>query len=252
MTDLAGEDRRRYVTDGAALVGDRRISRGFVPPRDLRRMFEHLIAPDPNALDARDTLAIDAASGLPTLPEFLRARVRMQADDDGPGLERFRVEARVRRARAKTADLKVIVDRFDPANSLFRRAVLELHIDGCGEVALHGDDAELSGRLRDTLFRFATAAPSLLFMRMNDVPGVAVTELTCGTTGPLISRHMHVLQPFAPVIDAHRDAMILICSLARVTPEGERVDPLLFTQRGVVPSLRNAQPGRVIYPVGQA
>jgi len=253
IVELAGAARERYATLGARLVGDRRINRSFVPPRDLKALFQHLIAPSAAALDARATLAVDRRSGLPTLPEFLRARARMRAVSDGPGLDRFRVEARVRRARGKTADIKVVVDRFDPANCRFRRAVLELHVDGCSEVALEGDHATLSGHLRDTLFRFATAPPRLLCLRMSDVGGVHVTRLSCGTTGPLVFAGMEVPQALAPVLSAHPDAMILVCTLTQVAlSDGdpmERDDPFLFAAADVITSLRAAQPGRVIYSV---
>lgn len=213
-----------------------------MPSRELRRLFEHLVPESDAALDARKSLHLDRSSGLPILPEFLRARARLKAAGDGPGLERFRVESRVRRSRGETADLKVLVDRFDPSRSLFRRITLELAVDGSREVEIQGDRAELSGRLRDTLFRFATAGPRLLRLRLGDVPGIAVSALEIGTTGPLVFAAMEIPEALKPALDAHPGAMCLWCTLERAG----RVEPLLISTPDARAAVRDALPDAVV------
>jgi hypothetical protein len=209
---LADNARTHYVQTSAALLGDRRLNQSFMPPSELQALFRHLMAARPEALDARDTLEIDTRSGLPTLPEFLRARARAQV------LERFRVEARVRRSTGQSADLKVIVDRFDPGESLFRRASVELHVAGSREVTIQNDEAELSGTLRDTLFRFATADAELLYLRLCQVPDVRVTDLKVGQTGPLIFQGMQVPTLFKEVLKRRPDAFFLCAATSRISP----------------------------------
>ncbi len=241
---LRGAARMRYVTVGARLVGDRRINRNFVPATELRRLFEHL-APT-SGLDARDHLDVSATSGLPTLPEFLRARARVAhaAGDEGPGLERFVVDARVRRAAGRAADLKVVVDRFDPSRSLFRRATLEIAVDDCADIAIADERATLSGALRDTLFRFATADPTLLLLRISDVRGATVSSVTLGITGPLLFDGIEA-GPAPP------GAMVLCCTQRRVWRAGaelaETTDRIAVCERAHLTSVKKAMPSTVVF-----
>lgn len=187
-------------------------------------MVAHLMAPSEGALDARPHLEIDARSGLPVLTELLRARARADA-----GLERFRVEARVRRADGQRADVRLVVDRFDPGASLFRRLTLELETDDAPGLEVRGDDVGLGGDLRDTLFRYATADPELLFLRLGAVRGVQPRELAWGQTGPLVFDGVATPGPLRQLVNEVPGIAVLCCSFARVKRAAEtdrRTDPL--------------------------
>ncbi|MFT7622713.1 MAG: hypothetical protein ACI9WU_001888 [Myxococcota bacterium] len=252
---LEGDERDAYVVRATRLLGDSRVNRSFVPPAELGRLFGHL-APM-SGLDARPFLEIDSLSGLPTLPEFLRARARTVALDDGPGLERFRIDARVRHQHGgNKADLRIIVDRFDPARSLFRRADLEISARGCRDITIASERAALSGELQDTLFRFATADPGLLLLRLADVKGIEPHGVTLGITGPLLFAGIEVpeeLSALGPLVrHADPQAMVLCCRLERLE-DGEaepvrRRNTIIVGPRDKQQAIRSALPAAVVYP----
>lgn len=242
--------REAYVRRARRLVSDRRINRSFVPAREIGRLFDHLVAGRAAALDARDTLDVDPCSGLPTLPEFLRALARLKARAQGPGLQRFRVEARVRRSLGQSADLKVRVDRFDPARSLFVRATLELNTEVSREVTLDGDRATLSGDLEQTLFTFVTAAPQVLAARLRQVDGITLNGLTVGVTGPLVFAGIRAPEELAAVVRAEPGVMLLRCSLHEVDAGGQvTTRNLHLVDAAHADVTRTTLPGQLVWSV---
>ncbi|MFT5431896.1 MAG: hypothetical protein ACI9OJ_002594 [Myxococcota bacterium] len=220
--ELSGTAALSYAQRAARLAGDRRISRSFVPARELRSVFDSLI-PGPN--EPRQTIRLSVATGLPVLEELLRARARSRAADDEHTIERFRVDARLRKTVGRDSVLKIIVDRFDPAADVFVRATLELISHRSSEVSVSGDRATLSGALRDTLFRYAGAEPELLYLRLTGVDDVTVNEVTVGQTGPLMTDFTLVPDVLQPAVAA---GFILQCRQTRVGPDvskAARKDP---------------------------
>lgn len=248
---LSGHDRLAYVSRGRPLVSDRRLSRAWPPARALGQLFDHLIADSPT-LDARDTLTLDSRSGLPVLTEFLRARTRIPEGGEAC-VERFAVDARVRRRIGRTCQLKVIVDRFDPGRSVFRRITCELTTTKPTEsVELTADGLVLSDALRDTLYRFATADVELLYLRLNQLDHLEISEITAAQTGPLVTPWSTPPPALAEVRASHPGAMLLCCSSARAIADDDRMvdrnalEPTLERSMGAQAygELRRAMPAR--------
>jgi len=197
-----------------------------MPPTTLAALCSALVG-EAGALDTRASLELDRRSGLPTLTAFLRARSRLQARE--VELDRFDVQARVRRIRPGEADVRITMDRFDPTDSLFKRTTLELTSQGSRDVRVDGERAELSGDLRDTLYTYAGADPEILFLRLAGVPRIRVSDVTRGRTGPMLFAGVTIPQPLAPLFEERPDAMVLCCGTARVAAglTGARLtDPL--------------------------
>lgn len=233
--ELTGDARDRWLKRAALRLSDRRLNRSFMPPTALAALCGALVG-QAGALDTRGSLELDGRSGLPTLTAFLRARARLAHTD--VRLDRFEVNARVRRVRQTEADVRVTVDRFDPTDSLFKRTTIELTSQGSKDVRVEGELAQLSGELRDTLYTWAGADPEILFLRLVAVPRVVIHEVTRGRTGPLVFAGVVVPEPLKPVFEQTPDAMLLCCGTARVATalSGDRAtDPLRS-------SLSNAMP----------
>ena len=224
--ELTGAARGRWLKRAALRLSDRRLNRSFMAPNTLAALCGALVG-QAGALDTRGSLELDRRSGLPTLTAFLRARARL-ADTDVQ-LDRFVVNARVRRLRQDEADVRVTVDRFDPTDSLFKRTTIELTSQGSKDVLVAGELAHLSGELRDTLYTWAGADPEILFLRLTAVPRVVIHEVARGRTGPLLFAGVILPEPLKPIFHDAPDAMLLCCGTARVATglTGDRAtDPL--------------------------